>query len=190
MSTRSLLAAFAVLVVPSVAAAQPSPVNEPPPNPRLGFFGGGGLYAGEISCEGPNCSGVRKAGGGEGHVGWNFSPVMGIIGDLWWMESREDNVSITYINASVGLRYWIAPILYGQVGLGNGHASIRYDSVLGTFSDKTDNIPTVLLSLGLELVRGPRWALDVNLRVAQGSSTDGDDTTGRMTGIGIAATFF
>jgi hypothetical protein len=51
----------------------------------------------------------------------------------------------------------------------------------------------VLLSVGLEVVKSKRFALDIALRIAQGSSTDdegGRDSTGRMTGVGVGFTWF
>ncbi len=186
MSTRSLLFAAALVSIPTVAAAQAA---DKPPDPRIGFFGGFGLYAGEISCDGPNCSGVRKAGGGEGHVGYAFSRKLGLIGDLWWMASSEDDVTITFINGSVGLRWWVAPIFWIQGGVGSGHASVRYAGIID-IEGTSDSIPTGFLSVGLELVQSKRFALDVALRIAQGSETEGEDTTGRMTGVGVGFTWF
>src|SRR5688500_5863672 len=150
MSTRSWLFALASLAVPSVAAAQAPP--EEKADPRVGLFGGFGLYAGEISCEGDNCSGVREAGGGEAHVGYNFSPKLGLIGDFWVMENREDDVRITFFNGSIGLRYWLAPIFWIQAGLGSGHARVRYEGLID-IEGTSDSIPTALLSVGLELVQ-------------------------------------
>jgi hypothetical protein len=188
VSTRSWLFTLALVCVPSLAAAQPPPPPEPE-SPRVGLFGGGALYVGEISCEGSNCDGVREAGGFSAHVGYNFSEKLGLIGDFWVMQNREDDVTITFLNGSIGLRYWLVPVFWIQGGIGSGNARFRYDGLID-IEGESESIPTGMLAVGLELVNSKRWALDVSLRIAQGSETEGEDTTGRMTGLGVGMTWF
>lgn len=199
MSTRSLLTASlalaaATMAAPAVAAADPG--DHPHPHvredARLGFFGGFALVGGEISCEGNGCDGVREAGGVEGHVGYAFNRKLALMGELWAMDSRKDNISIAYVNTSVALRYWVAPILWVQAGLGSGHARARYD-FLGERESRTENITTGMLAAGLEIIQSKRWSMDVELRVAQGSSEEtltGEPTTGRMSGLGVGFTWY
>src|SRR5262245_2975252 len=102
METSRMQARFAVLVVaalavvPTVAAAQPAIVVAPVRvMERHGVFAGGGLWAGNISCEGANCgSDFRGAGGLNGQVGYMLSPRLGLLVDLWGMSSEQDGVDI------------------------------------------------------------------------------------------------
>ncbi len=186
---RSLLV-LALVLVPSIAAAQ----DPPKPLERHGIFAGGALIGGNISCDGDNCGEVRKAGGGSGHIGWMFTPKLGVMLDLWAMSSEENNLTITYVTATANLRYWIAPIFWVQGGVGNGHASFHWDFG-GIFQadSRTDDVPVVEIGVGVELVRGPHWALDLEAKLAQGTSTDENDsgaTTGRMVGLGVGFTWF
>lgn len=199
MSTRSLLTASlalaaATLAAPAVAAADPG--DHPHPHvredARLGFFGGFALVGGEISCEGNGCSGVREAGGVEGHVGYAFNRKLALMGELWAMDSRKDNISIAYVNTSVALRYWVAPILWVQAGLGSGHSRVRYTGIID-LEGRSDNIATGMLAAGLEVIQSKRWSMDVELRFAQGASEDADGnevTTGRMSGLGVGFTWY
>jgi hypothetical protein len=194
MSTRLLLVSTLLLVAPAVAAADPG--DHPHPhvheNPRLGFFGGFGLAAGEISCEGNGCDGVREAGGVEGHVGYAFNDKLALIGEVWAMENREDDITLTYINTSVGARYWLAPIIWVQAGIGSGHARVKYTGIID-IEGRSDNIATLMLGAGIEVIRSKRWAMDVELKFAQGANEDADGdevTTGRMTGLGVGFTWF
>jgi len=192
MSTRSLVLAIAVLcAAPAAAAAQ----SAPPPQPELreGLFGGFGLHAGNTSCEGDNCPSFRKAGGFDVHIGWAFNPSIGLIGDVYFLGSDEDNLTITQTIATIGVRYWIVPIIWLQAGLGNAHATFSYDAgVFGTIDSRTDDVPGLTLAAGLELLRTPRFSLDAELRVGFGfyGDEDAQDTTGRNASVGVGFTWF
>jgi hypothetical protein len=188
MSTRlpivSSLVLAAALAAPHVAAAQPQATHE-----RHGLFGGGALWGGNISCDGDNCGGFRKAGGASGHIGYMFSPRLGVLVDAWIMGSSENNVDITYVTGTVDLRYWLAPIIWVEGGVGNGHAIV---SGFG-LSARGDDVPVGELAAGLEVARARTWALDVQAKIAQGTSTDssgGSVATGRMVGVGVGITWF
>lgn len=155
---------------------------------RHGLFGGVGLFGGNISCNGSDCGGFRAAGGPSGHLGFVFNPRLAALVDLWFMTSSNNNVSITFVSATVGVRYWLAPAFWVQGGIGNGHAVVH---VLG-FSQSGNNVPVGELAAGLELARGHSWVIDVAAKVAQGSSTNSNGTasTGRSAGIGANITWF
>lgn len=156
---------------------------------RYGLFGGGGLFGGEISCEGNCGEDFRSAAGINGVLGFKFSHQLAVIGDLWAMTSNVNDVEITYVMASVGVRLWIAPQFWVQGSIGSGHANVR----VGGFEAQSDDVPIGQLALGLELLKGYSWTLDVQARVAQGSSTDdfgNNVTTGRSAGIGVGITFY
>ena len=180
------------LAAPALARAD---VTQPESHPldRQGLFGGLGAFGGNISCDGDNCGGFRKAGGLAGHVGYGFTPRLAGFLDGWFMTSTENDVTITYVVGTVGVRFWVAPILWIEGGVGNGHANVSV-KILGTnVNGNSDDVPTGFLAAGLEVVRGKRWALDVQGRVAQGTATDDSGnniSTGRSAGLGVAITWF
>ena len=187
MTIRTVVVVAALVAAGGLASADPEP--EPAPRERVGLELGGGLWGGNISCNGSDCSGFRAAGGLSGHIGYNFSERLGALVDLWAMTSNKDNASITFVTATIDLRLWLAPQVWVQGGLGNGHAVI---SVLG-FSGRGDDVPVAELAAGLELVRHRSYALSVAAKLAQGTSA-GDNSsgaqTGRMVGLGAELTFF
>jgi hypothetical protein len=193
MSTRSFVLSIAVLcAAPGVAAAQAH--TEPPPDPRVGLFGGFGLHAGNMSCEGDNCPSFRKGGGFDGHIGWAFTPKIALIGDLYFLGSTEDNLTITQTFATIGVRAWLVPIIWVQGGLGNAHATFNYDAgIFGNIESRTDDVPGLVVAAGLELLRSPRFSLDLELRLGlgfYGDEGDEQDTTGRNTSLGVGFTWF
>jgi hypothetical protein len=182
---RAVLVAAAIALAPTLAAAQP---GAEPLRQRHGLFGGLGLYGGNISCDGSDCGGFRAAGGAAGHLGYAFTPRLGVVFDAWAMTSKENDVAITFVSATIGLRWWLAPIIWIHGGVGNGHAVIS----VGGFSGRGDDVPVGHLGAGIEVVRGRSWALAVEARVAQGTSTDEDAgvQTGRSAGVGATLSFF
>jgi hypothetical protein len=195
MSVRSLVLAAALLSVPAVASAQGA-TNEPPPHPHVGLFGGFGLHAGNLQCSGENCNEFRKAGGFDARIGWGISEKLGVLFDLYLLTSKEDNLSITQTMATVGVRYWVVPILWLEGGVGAASASYRYDGPLGIqLEGHTDNVAAVQGAVGLELIKSKRFALDVELRGGYGFYGDEDnndepDNTGRSTSLGVGFTWF
>jgi hypothetical protein len=187
--TIALAASVVVLAVPRPAAAQPGMIAEPAYE-RHGLFAGGALWGGNISCEGSGCgSDFREAGGGSGHIGYLFGPNLGIILDFWGMTSKNNDVAITYVAGTLGARLWLVPQLWVQGGIGSGHAIVT----VGPFAGRGDDVPVGELAIGLELVHNRNFALDVSLKVAQGTATDDNGnnvTTGRAAGLGISATWF
>jgi hypothetical protein len=180
------LIVVATLSLPSLASAQPALAI--PEVERHGLFAGGGLWGGNISCDGSDCGGFREAGGANGHVGYLFGPNFGILIDAWAMTSSKNDVSITYVVGTINARLWLTPRVWVQGGVGNGHAEVR----VNVFGVRGDDVPVGELAAGVELVRGPNWALDLSGRVAQGKSTEanGDVTTGRAAGVGVSMTWY
>lgn len=197
MSTRSthvLAAAVAVsaaLLAPRLASAQSAAAE---PDPRLGFFGGFALHAGEIACEGDLCDGIWEAGGLSGNVGWGFSPRLAGVFDVWYMGHTEDNVTLHHTMATFNARYHVAPIFWIQGGIGVASAGWRYDGILA-LADRTENVAAIGFGAGLELIQGKRFALDVHLRVGFGFYDDDDTSiddgqTGRSSALGVGLTWF
>jgi hypothetical protein len=181
-----LIVIASLLTTTTIVAAQPT---RAPGTERHGVFFGGTLTAGEISCDGDDCGGFREAGGLAGHIGFMIGPRFGLLFDAWAQTSSDDDVALTFITATVNARLWLADILWVQGGIGSGHA--RLD--VGPFAGRSDNVPVGMLAVGVELVRSRNWALDLQAKLAQGSSTDDDGdevSTGRSAGIGVSLTYF
>jgi hypothetical protein len=195
MSTRSVLLALALVSVPSVAAAQAT--DAPPPHPHQGWFGGFGLHAGEIACEGEVCEGVSEAGGVNGTIGWGFGPKLGINFDVWAMAHTEDNLTLHQTIATVNARYWLMPILWIQGGVGGASAGWRYKGPFGAqLEDRTENVPAIALGAGLEVLKGKSFSLDIQLRFGMGFYDEDDDMdgsadqTGRSSSLGVGFTWY
>jgi hypothetical protein len=192
MHARTLLLCLLSLAIASPALAQPyggGGYGAPVRTERHGLFGGGGLYGGEISCEGNCGESFRSAAGANGHLGYKFSHQLALIFDLWAMTSSQNDVEITYVMASGGVRLWLAPQFWVQGTIGSGHANVR----VGNLEARGDDVPIGQLAVGFELVKGYSWTIDLQARIAQGSSTDdfgNNVSTGRAAGIGAAITFY
>jgi len=198
-----IAAAHAARAQPEAATPPaPAPVVQPLPAPapsvaseRHGLFGGGGLYGGNISCDGTSCGKFSKGCGAAGYIGYLLSPRLGILFDVWALTARDStsnsDVSLTFVAATINARYYVLPGLWVQGGLGNGHAEVH----VSVFQARSDDVPVGTIAAGIEVARGRAWALDIAFRLAQGTSTkkdqtSGDATTGRMAGIGANLTFF
>jgi hypothetical protein len=175
---------------PATPAMAPVPPAEPPAPPaRHGLLIGGGLFGGNISCNGTKCGGFREAGGGSFHVGYMFTPRLGALLDVWAMTSSKNDVAITFFTSTIDVRYFLLPLLWVQAGVGNGHALIH----AGIFAARSADVPVGEFAAGYEVVKSRNWAIDVSFKIAQGSSTDnnGDNVkTGRSTGIGAHFTWY
>jgi hypothetical protein len=195
MSTRSVVLALALVSVPSAAFAQAA-TDAPPPHRNQGVFGGFGLHAGEIACEGDVCEGVAEAGGLSGSIGWGFGPKLAIVGDLWVMAHSEDNVTLHQTIVTANARFWVLPILWVQAGLGGASAGWRYRGPFIDVEDRTENVPAFAVGAGLELLKGKSFSLDVQLRLGMGfydedDNSDGSaDQTGRSSSLGVGLNWY
>ncbi len=189
---RCTVAAAAALLIPSLASVA-SAQSEQPEHVRLGVFGGFGVHIGNISCEGQNCDEFREAVGLDLHAGYHFSPQLALIGDLWGMANTEDNLTLSQTFATVGVRAFPIRVLWLHAGVGVASARFKYDSALGQFETRTDNVPAILVGAGVEVIRGQRFAMDVQLRLGigfYGDDGEEEDTTGRSASLGVGFTWF
>jgi len=189
MSLRRIATVFTLtgsLALPTLAAAQPALAERG--LERHGLFAGGGVFGGNISCEGDNCGDFREAGGANGQVGYLLGPRFGLLLDVWAMTSSQNDISITYVASTLSARLWVAPRLWVQAGLGSGHAEVR----VSIFGARGDDVPVGEVAAGAELVRGPGWSLDLTARIAQGTATSDNNnvTTGRAAGLGVTMTWY
>lgn len=190
------LTACALLALPGLAAAQEAPAAPAPAamiKYRHGLFGGGAVWAGNLSCDGGDCGGFSAAGGLSGHIGYMFTPHLGLLLDIWGMTSGNSVVGLTYEANTLDLRYWLTRALWIEAGLGSGYAQVH---LLG--NNPTSNaVPVGMLGIGYEVTSGHTWAIDVALQAAQGTSVTAMDSngsqmasTGRGVGLGVHVTWF
>ena len=206
------LTAGALLALPALAAAQDAPAPPAPapaaapaaaPAPasaaetiryRHGLFGGGAVWAGNLSCDGGDCGGFSAAGGLSGHIGYMFTPHLGLLLDVWGMTSGNAVLGLTYEANTIDLRYWLTRSFFIEGGVGSGYAQVH---ILG--NNPTSNaVPVGLLAVGYEVTHGHTWAIDIALQAAQGTSVtamDGSNgskmaSTGRGVGLGAHVTWF
>ncbi|MBK9035561.1 MAG: hypothetical protein IPL61_30610 [Myxococcales bacterium] len=194
-----ITASLCVLGLATAGAAHAQGVSQPPPPPRVGWEFGLGLYGGEINCENENgdfCDGVTEAGGFDLHASYFFGPRLGAYVDVWPMFHSEDNWTFTHNVVTVGVKYRPVPILTLTAGVGSAQARLRY-KIGGLQGDaETDVVSAVLFAAGLEVLRGRRFAVDLQARAGIGfysedNNGNGDpDVVGRNLGLGAAITWF
>lgn len=191
---------FLLVAVPGLAAAQtPAAPVAPGPPPRVGWEVGAGIYGGEINCENKNgdfCDGVTEAGGIDLHVNYFFNPRLGVFADVWPMVHTEDTWTFTHNIVSLGVKYRPAPILTVAAGLGSAQARVRYN--IGPFEGRaeTEVVGAFFASGAVEILRGRRFAVDLQARAGIGFYRENDsgssdaDIVGRNLGLGAAVTWF
>jgi hypothetical protein len=190
-----VLVAISVALTPTLAAAQSAP---PAPPARVGIELGAGLYGGEIHCENENgdfCDGVTEAGGFDLHANYFFSPKLGVSLDVWPMIHKDDDWTFTHTIVTVAAKWRPVPILTLTGGVGSAQAHLSYRGIVNLDSE-TDTVPSVMFAAALEVVRGPRFGIDLQARVGVGfydedNNDNGEaDVTGKNLGVGVAATWF
>lgn len=148
-----------------------------------------GVNLGEISCQGDLCDGVTEAGGVELHVGSMVGARAAVGVDLWAMAHTEDDFTLTHVIATVGMRYWLLPRLWIRGGVGLAQGRWRFDARVIELEDETEHVPAIMGAIGLELVVGRRFAMDLQLRGGTGFY-DEDRTRARNVGAGLGFTWY
>ena len=194
--------AFLATVLAAGAAATTTAHAQSPgtaPAPRVGWELGLGLYGGEINCENENgdfCDGVTEAGGFDLHAAYFFRPQLGIYLDVWPMIHTEDNWTFTHNIVTVGAKWRPMPIVTLTAGIGSAQARLRYEAFGLEGESETDVVGAVLFAASIDVVRGKRFAIDLQARAGIGFYNDDDnnngepDIVGRNLGVGAAVTWF
>lgn len=196
----ALPAIVALALAPAAVAHAQTPAAPAPPPPRTGWELGVGLYGGEISCENENgdfCDGITEAGGIDLHASYFFRGSLGAYVDVWPMVHTEDRWTFTHNIVTVGVKYRPVPILTLTAGVGSAQARLRYDGVLGLQAEShTDVVSAVMFAAGIEVVRGRKFAVELQGRVGVGFYSEDDngngepDIKGRNIGLGAAISWF
>ena len=180
-STYLLLCALSL--APATALAQ-EPASPPPPTvtpapaahpPRTGLELALGLQGGRIFCEGQmgQCDGFTEAGGGNLTASYFWSPTLGVALDLWAMSHSDNGFTFTHYVNTVALRWRPLPILTLSGGIGEAHASLAHDNL--NLAVNSDDGFAIMGAAALDVIRGRRWALAIELRGGKGFYGDEDE---------------
>jgi hypothetical protein len=160
-----------------------------PPPARYGVYRdgltlGGALGLGAILSDncGPYCG---AAGMFEGHIGGMLTPRVALMGDFWGSGHRWDDgagTGTTYHGLyTLAVQYWATNILWLKGGIGFAQLNYGYD---GTVTPD-ENGPGMMGAIGVEVVQGPSFALDLQFRFGHGFYDLGPDVNnvGFMVGL-------
>jgi len=192
-STHLLVCALSL--VSSTALAQEPGVYGGPPPQRQGLELALGLQGGHIECEGNmgQCDGLTEAGGGNLTASYFFSPSFGVALDLWAMAHSDNGFTFTHYVNTVALRWRPVPILTLTGGIGEAHASLSHENT--NLAIESDDGFAIMGAASLDLIRGRRWALAVEVRGGKGFYGDENedgmaDVVGTNVGLGANFTVF
>jgi len=156
---------------------------------RHGILIGGGLGLGHIACDGADCSGMNGSGSLDLQLGGMIGPRSAILADAWGMSHTDgDNATFTHTIITGALRWWAAPRLWLQGGVGVAEASWDYGDSVVDFHSHSDTVPALMGAVGLELLSSPTFALNLELRGGTGFFED--DTRVRNLSVGVGFNWF
>jgi hypothetical protein len=148
----------------------------------IGFSLGGGSF--EVNCESVGCTqffgiGDRRFEGGSFtfHIGGMVNETMAILFDAWGVaHSPNSRRTLTHNIGDIALRWFPHRLLWLQGGVGWANFNLHTDDCTST-QDCTERVGDTGFALvggvGLELVQGRHFVLDVALRVAAGGYGEG-----------------
>ncbi len=171
IKTRLLVSAFAVLA-PAIASADSVVIEHADPSYRSGLVLGASIDGGDMGCQtknGDDCgNGSHDAGGISLHAGGMVAPSLAILGEVWGMAHTEDTLTESQVLVTANLRGWIAPRLWLQGGLGVARSEVSYKNGQLMASDMSDTVPAFDAAIGVEVIRSPGFALDIEARTGSG----------------------
>lgn len=211
MKPTTVLAGALLLVVPSIAAAQPS---APPrygytpttPAPTadgfhdrtgrlmLGFsIGLGGMKVGDEDVNCGNCDYDPIAGEFDFHIGGMLSPRFGLMfeaqGNAQTIEENFDGAtSLVQATAMVAAQYWLTPQLWIKGGIGGASLGYSYDDDRSDLNDQSQELAqgaAVMGAVGYELLSARTFSIDAQARMIVGSYKDGQDVSSGSLGLGF-----
>lgn len=201
----SLVALFAVIALPAVAAAQPAggggyyaggaPVS--PFHPRGGTAMGGfsiGLGGMNVNGDEVECASCDYSPIGvefDAHIGGMLSDRFGLALELQVnAETIEDSAyetsSLAQSTVMISGQYWINRQLWVKGGLGLSHLSVEGTDYYGDFTEPVDDGAAIMAGVGYELFSSPTFGLDLQGRfVSAGYDGIGDRITALTVGVGF-----
>lgn len=174
---------------PAPRAAQPGYRAAPPPPPpvyrvqsrhhfeRRGFtyglaLGAGGMNskAGNVTCA--DCGGEPITGAFSFHLGGMLSPRFALLfeysGTFKQLDAQNVN-TLTQSFALIAAQYWVSSKVWIKGGLGFAHLSRSYDDGFIVEDSPISEGGAVMGAVGYEIMSGPRFAIDVQLRLGVGT---------------------
>jgi hypothetical protein len=196
-----LLVFSAIMLAPALAAAQPYYGPQPVYREPGGFhhranrltwgisLGVGGMHdsgSGVTSCD--NCDYNPLAGEIDGHIGGMLNSRLALLFEAQaniqtvHSDGFGNDTTVTQTAAMVALQYWLAPILWVKGGLGFAHLSFDDND----FTQDVGSGGAIMGAIGVELVSGRRFSLDLQGRVIEGEYNSlGDHVTSGTIGLGV-----
>ena len=142
-----------------------------------------------LSCS--NCDYTPWAGEGDFHIGAFIAPRFALLFEAQVNAQQVSQTTDTTDGSTVyqsafmvAGQYWLTPILWVKGGIGVAHLSISDDFTGGTAD--IDNGFAIMGAVGVELISGRFFALDLQGRIINGTfgGTDDNITSGTV-GIGL-----
>jgi hypothetical protein len=194
LGLRGAAIAAVLLAVPAMAAAQnyPPPGGGPPgpgmaPSgpqrdangfwPRRGIYGGFGIGFGQLTygdCQ--DCSDDSWGGFGfHGNLGWHLNPQLGIFVDADFVavnptDGDFDVLLMQYVGTA-GVQFWVTPPLWLKGGIGSAQQAVGGDDTNcddPSVDCTSDTAPAILFAGGYEVLHGPNFSIDAELRLGAG----------------------
>lgn len=202
-----LLLAF--LLAPATASAQRyyggGPGYAPAPAQPGGFHNRGGrliwgfsLGLGGMSENGDdveciNCDYSPLAAAVSGHIGGFVGPRLALMGELQGnvqtlSTDGYDDTTLVQTALMFAAQYWITPQLWIKGGIGVANLRVE-DSYYGTVAEVPENGLALMGAVGFELLSAPRFSVDLQGRLINGSY-DSVDTNVSGASIGVGVNWF
>lgn len=185
---------LAALAVASTASADEYTPSEDAN--RRGIMIGIGLNGGHMQYEFPDGNdggSLNNSFGAELHIAYMVSKKLALSADAWAMRHNYTTIlntdgSLTNVLATFGPQYWVLPRLWLRAGFGYARVTRTEEiPILGTLESESENVPGLAVGVGLEVIAGPRFAVDVQMRAATGFY---EDLNLSNVGLGVGFTWF
>ena len=155
----------------------------------IGLVGGHTAYKANDGSSGEN---LNESYGAELHIAYMIGKKLAISAEGWGMRHQGTDFgvdwTITHLMATVGPQYWILPRMWLRGGFGYARSTIVADvPIVGIVEDESENVPAVTLGLGLEVISGRTFAMDVQVRAGTGFYENNDTSN---VGLGVGLTWF
>ena len=170
------------------APPAPPPVYRPQFHGRRGLTIGVGVGAGNMaakntSLECSDCDYNPVAVGGEVHVGYMVNPRLALILELSGTAKTLDasgSQTLTQYMGFLAAQYWVTERLWLKGGIGGAQLALQIDDGVFVSEESVGSGGSLLGAIGYEIVAGPRFALDLQLRLTsaayEGKVNDSIDT--------------